>query len=81
VTRTEASEAFFDAARSLDAQDVRIIGTMLDPYRTDDPVHLDHHTRNRRAGRLPGNVTIQMRYQDLATGWFSLLWASVTEPV
>jgi hypothetical protein len=28
---------------------------------------------------MPGQVTIRIRYQRLATGWFDLLWMSLTE--
>jgi hypothetical protein len=38
-----------------------------------------YHERNRRAGRMPGQVTIRIRYQRLATNWFDLLWMSLTE--
>jgi hypothetical protein len=54
-------------------------GASLDPYQTDGPEHLAYHERNRRAGRMPGPVTIRVRYQRLATGWFDLLWMSLVE--
>jgi hypothetical protein len=28
---------------------------------------------------MPGQITIRIRYQRLATGWFDLLWTSLTE--
>jgi SAM-dependent methyltransferase len=56
-----------------------IAGACIDPYQTGNPVHLDYHQRNRRAGRMPGQVTIRIRYQRLATQWFDLLWMSLTE--
>ena len=42
-------------------------------------MHLAYHQRNRRAGRMPGQVTIRVRYQRLATAWFDLLWMSLSE--
>jgi len=56
-----------------------IVGACIDPYQTDNPVHLAYHQRNRRAGRMPGQVTIRVRYQRLATAWFDLLWMSLSE--
>ncbi len=56
-----------------------IVGRCIDPYQTDKPVHLGYHGRNRWAGRMPGQVTIRVRYQRLATEWFDLLWMSLTE--
>lgn len=56
-----------------------IVGACLDPYQTDKPAHLAYHERNRRAGRMPGQVTIRVRYQRLATGWFDVLWMSLAE--
>lgn len=56
-----------------------IVGACIDPYQTGQPVHLAYHGRNRRAGRMPGQVRIRIRYQRLATNWFDLLWMSPTE--
>ena len=75
----EKAGTFFNAARALGTEDVRIVGTMLDPHRTANPAHLAYQQRNRERGRLPGNVTIRVRYQHLATSWFDLLWASPEE--
>lgn len=74
-----AAGAFFDAASAVGTNDVRIVGTMLDPYLTDSAIHLAYHQRNRERGRLAGNITIRVRYQNLATAWFDLLWASPSE--
>ena len=75
----ERAAGFFDAARRVGTEDLRIVGTMLDPYRTEHPVHLAYHRRNRGAGRLGGNVRVRVRYEDVATDWFDLLWASPEE--
>jgi SAM-dependent methyltransferase len=70
---------FLDALRALGAPGARLVGTMLDPYRTDDPDHLAYHEANRRAGRLGGEIRIRVRYRRTATDWFGLLWASADE--
>jgi SAM-dependent methyltransferase len=56
-----------------------IVGTCIDPYQTSDDVHLAYHQRNRDRARMPGQCTIRVRYRRLATGWFDLLWMSITE--
>jgi SAM-dependent methyltransferase len=56
-----------------------IIGTCLDVYQTDKQTHLEYHELNRRRGRMPGQLTIRVRYQRLATGWFDWLAMSPQE--
>lgn len=70
---------FFAAARALSTPDARLVGTMLDPYRTTNPVHLAYHERNRAAGRASGNVRLRVRHQNVASDWFDLLWVSPDE--
>ena len=57
----------------------RIIGECLDPYGTDNPAHLAYHERNRRQGRMGGQIKIRVRYQDVATPWFDYLFLSEPE--
>lgn len=47
-----------------------IVGTNRDPLATDDPVHLGYHQMNRDRGRPPGQLTIRIRWEHLATPWF-----------
>jgi hypothetical protein len=56
-----------------------IVGTCLDPYQTSEETHLAYHRRNRERGRMPGQITMRIRYQRLATAWFGLLWMSPDE--
>ena len=56
-----------------------VVGTGLDPYQTMDELHLRYHEANRRQGRMPGQVTIRVRYREIATTWFDLLWCSLDE--
>jgi SAM-dependent methyltransferase len=57
----------------------RIIAESLDPYQTDDPLHLAYQERNRNLGRLPGQVRIRARYRKYATPWFDYLFVSQEE--
>jgi SAM-dependent methyltransferase len=48
-----------------------IVFDSVDPG--DDPEDLSYQNRNRSLGRLPGQVTIRLRYGDVATPWYELL--------
>jgi SAM-dependent methyltransferase len=54
-------------------------GTCLNPYRTDDPLHLAYHERNRAAHRMPCQLRMRVRYRDLATDWWDYLFMSLEE--
>ena len=57
----------------------RILGETLDPYATDDQAHLRYHRRNRRRGRMGGQLRLRVRYRDYATPWFDYLLVSRDE--
>ena len=57
----------------------RIVATSNDPSKTDDPVHLAYHERNRKRGRLPGQLRLRIRYRDLIGPWFEYLIVSPDE--
>lgn len=57
----------------------RIVGECLDPYTTEDPVHLAYHEHNRRRGRMGGQIRIRIRYREVATPWFDYLFLSRPE--
>jgi SAM-dependent methyltransferase len=65
--------------RSLTTDDGRIIAGCRDPYLGATPEHRSYHTLNRRRGRLPGQLRIRVRYQQLASRWFDLLIVSKAE--
>jgi SAM-dependent methyltransferase len=57
----------------------RILGECLDPYEGAPPEHLAYHARNRRRGRMGGQIRIRIRYRDVATPWFDYLFLSRPE--
>lgn len=61
------------------APGARIIAETLDPYRTREQHHRDYHERNRRRGRMPGQVRIRVRYQRTASPYFDYLFVSQKE--
>ena len=56
-----------------------IIAESNDPYRTNEPFHLAYHRRNRGKGKMPGELTIRVRYKKYMTPWFDYLIVSKKE--
>lgn len=73
------SGSMFDALRRLLRPGGVIVGTCLDPYGTDDPVHVAYHDWNRERGCLPGQLRLRVRYRKLAGAWFEWLLMSPDE--
>ena len=57
----------------------RIVLDSIDPREDNNPADLAYQQRNLARGRLPGQVTIRLRYRDSATPWFELLNLSPRE--
>lgn len=57
----------------------RIVLDSVDPHQDNDPADLAYQEKNRARGRLPGHVTIRLRYRGSATPWFDLLNVSARE--
>lgn len=51
----------------------RIVGSSLRVYDTDDPAHLAAHERNRRRGRMGGQLRLRVRFELLASPWLDYL--------
>ena len=65
--------------KQLTGQKSRIIGESVDVYATDKPEHLAYHARNRKRGRLAGEIRLRVRYRDLIGEWFDYLMVSQAE--
>jgi SAM-dependent methyltransferase len=63
----------------LTSESGRIVAETRDVYRTDDPAHLAYQRRNRKRGRMSGQIRIRVRYRDHATPWFDYLLVSQEE--
>jgi SAM-dependent methyltransferase len=57
----------------------RIVAQSNDPSGTDDPAHVAYQERNRRRGRLPGQLRLRVLYRDLRSPWFDYLIVSREE--
>jgi len=76
----------FKKARSLlkrfhkiTSDDGLIIAETRDPYKTDNPAHLEYHKLNRKRGRMGGQVRMRIRFGKYATPWFDYLLVSKEE--
>lgn len=56
-----------------------LLGQTIDPYGTEEAVHLAYHQRNLDRGRPGGQLRIRIRFCELATGWFDYWFLTVDE--
>ena len=56
-----------------------IIGETRDPYKTDNPAHLEYHKENRKKGRLCGQTKIRIRFEKTVGKWFDWMMVSKEE--
>jgi len=56
-----------------------IVADTLDPYKTDNPDHLEYHKRNKEKGRMGGQVRIRIRFRKCVGRWFDYLMVSKEE--
>lgn len=56
-----------------------IIAGTRNPYKTDNPEHLEYHELNRRRGRMPGQIKMRVRYGKAVGAWFDYLFVSPEE--
>ncbi|MEU4397754.1 class I SAM-dependent methyltransferase [Micromonospora orduensis] len=75
----QRAPGFLAALAALARPGAQIIAHGTDPYGTRDPVHTAYHERNRRRGRLGGQLRLRLRYRELGTEWFDYLVCSADE--
>jgi SAM-dependent methyltransferase len=65
--------------RRLTSDQGRIVAESRAPYGTEDPDYLAYHERNRRRGRMAGQLRLRIRHRSYATPWFDYLIVSPEE--
>lgn len=75
----EYASKLLELLASIAKPNATVRGTCLDPYRTDDPLHLAYHERNRASGRMAGQLRMRVRYRNVATDWWDYLFMSLDE--
>jgi SAM-dependent methyltransferase len=74
-----AAPRLLSALAAVAAPGAVLLGQGMDPFRTQNPVHLAYHARNRALGRLPGQIRMRVRHRELATPWFDYLFVPPDE--
>lgn len=57
----------------------KIIATTIDPYKTNKAAHLAYQERNRKVGKLAGQIIMKIEYKGEVGDWLSLLMLSPKE--
>lgn len=61
------------------SENALIIAETRDPYKTDNPAHLEYQEFNRKKGRMSGQLRLRVRFGKYATKWFDYLIVSKEE--
>jgi len=56
-----------------------LLAYSLNPHETNEPAHLEYQRRNRRRGRMPGQIRIRIRFNQWIGPWFDYLLVSPEE--
>jgi len=56
-----------------------IIADTRNPYKTDNPAHLEYQEFNRKRGRMSGQLRLRIRFRKYAGQWFDYLIVSKEE--
>jgi SAM-dependent methyltransferase len=68
-----------DSLHRFTGEDGIVIASTRDPLKTDNPVHLVYHEKNRRRERPPGLVKIRICFRGECDDWFELLMVGEDE--
>jgi SAM-dependent methyltransferase len=63
----------------ISSSDARIIAGTRNPYKTDNPNHLQYLRLNKKRGRMPGQIKIRARFEKTVGAWFDYLFVSPEE--
>jgi len=75
----EAAAASLRRLHAMTSAGGRIVLDSVDPYVDSDAADIAYQARKRAQGRMPGVVTIRIRYGERATPWYDLLLVSPAE--
>ena len=71
--------AFLERLHGLTVPGARIVFDSVDPHVDNDEADLAYLERNRTRGRMPGQMTVRIRYGGRVTPWSDLLCVSPAE--
>jgi SAM-dependent methyltransferase len=61
------------------SEDALLVASTRDPYKTDNPAHLEYHKQNKQKGRMGGQARIRIRFRKYVGRWFDYLMVSKEE--
>jgi len=64
---------------TITSAEAKIIAEAVDPYQTNDPLHLAYQRSNREQRRMSGQLRIRIRHQNIVGAWFDYLLVSQKE--
>ncbi len=65
--------------KDITTHDAHIFGTCINPHLTNDTSHLQYQKQNKREGKMPGELTLRVRYKNLVGPWFKYFFMSPQE--
>jgi len=75
----EKAKSLLRKFHKMTSENALIIATTRNPYKTDNPVHLEYHKSNKRKGRMSGQVRLRSRFRQYIGRWFDYLLVSEEE--
>ena len=75
----EKAQELLRKFHKMTSKNALIIADTLDPYKTDNPDHLEYHKRNKEKGRMGGQVRMRIRFRKYVGRWFDYLMVSKGE--
>jgi SAM-dependent methyltransferase len=79
VGKAEEAAATLRRLHAITSPNGRIVLDSVDPHVDADAADIAYQARNRALGRMPGQVTIRIRYGERVTPWYDLLNVSAAE--
>lgn len=75
----ENAQIILEKMYRITTPNAQIIAQTLNPYMTDDEAHLQYHKRNKKLGRMTGQIRLRVRYGMYVGEWFDYLFVSPEE--
>lgn len=63
----EKARRLLKKLRRITSKNAFIIAETRDPYKTDNPLHLEYHKLNKSRGKLSGQTRIRVRFEKTVT--------------
>lgn len=75
----ETAQSLLQDLAYITSEDAYILAETRNPYQTDNPAHHAYHERNKRRGRMGGQIRIRNRFKQYIGPWLDYLMVSKEE--